>query len=112
MRFYSDENFPRRTVEELRILGHDVLTAYEDEKANQAIPDEEVLSRAVGLGRAILTHNRLDFKRLHQKNSEHLGILICTEDPDRQRLASRIDEKVSEYRSLNGELIRVYRPEK
>ena len=32
MRFYADENFPRRVVEELRRLDHDVLTAYEDSR--------------------------------------------------------------------------------
>lgn len=83
MRLYADENFPRRTVEELRQLGHDVLTTIEDGKANQAIPDEQVLARAVELERAILTLNRLDFKRLHQKNPKHFGIVVCSEDADR-----------------------------
>jgi hypothetical protein len=43
MLFYADENFPLDTVVELRRLGHDVLTALEDERANQKIPDEKVL---------------------------------------------------------------------
>lgn len=41
-------NFPLRTVEELRRLGHDVLTTYEDGRANRAIPDKEVLRRGDG----------------------------------------------------------------
>ncbi len=32
---YADENSPLPVVEELRRLGHDVLTMYEDGKANQ-----------------------------------------------------------------------------
>jgi len=68
---YSDENFPLPTIQELRNLGHNVLTIFDDERANQEIPDEEVLARAIQLEMAVLTHNRLDFKRLHAKNNEH-----------------------------------------
>jgi len=45
MWLYADENFPLRVVEELRRLGHDVLTALEDGKANQAITDADLLAR-------------------------------------------------------------------
>jgi predicted nuclease of predicted toxin-antitoxin system len=110
IKLYADENFPLRTVEELRKLGHDVLTAFEDDRANQAIADEEVLSRATELNRVILTLNRLDFKRLHQANSKHLGIIICTEDTDKIRQAKLISEKIAENESLEDKLIRVYRP--
>lgn len=112
MRFYADENFPKRTVEELRNLGHDVLTAYEDKKANLAISDEDVLSRAAELSRSVLTLNRLDFKRLHKKNPVHSGIVICTEDFDRKRQAERINIEISKFEKLDGELMRVYRPDK
>lgn len=40
----SNENFPKRVVEELRRLGHDVLTSYEAGQANQKIPDDQVLA--------------------------------------------------------------------
>lgn len=112
MLLYTDENFPLRTVEELRLLGHDVLTTLEDGRANQSIPDEEVLSRANELGRAVLTYNRKHFKRLHQKQSEHAGIIVCTEDPDRAGQAKRIADKIEEEKDLSGKLIRVYRPSK
>ncbi len=42
-RFYSNENFPLPVVEELRRLGHDVLTIQETGKAGQAVTDEMVL---------------------------------------------------------------------
>jgi len=63
---YSNENFPRRVVEELRRVGNDVLTSYEAGRANQRIPDDQVLSFATGQQRAVLTLNRLDFIRLHR----------------------------------------------
>lgn len=111
-KLYADENFPLRTIEELRSLGYDVLTTFEDGKANQAVPDEEILARAVELGRAVLTLNRRDFKRLHNQNFEHAGIIICTEDPDRAGQAERISEKIAELDELRDQLIRVYRSSK
>jgi predicted nuclease of predicted toxin-antitoxin system len=112
MKFYADENFPLPTVKELRNLGHDVLTIFDDDRANQEVPDDEVLARATELKMAILTHNRLDFKRLHARKSDHFGIVICTENKDSLELARLIQEKVSAYESLEGELIRIYRPDK
>ena len=106
---YADENFPLKVVEELRRLGFDVLTAYEDGRANQAIPDEDVLTRALELGRAVLTGNRQDFKRLHRAQPAHSGIVICTFDPDFIGQASRIADALATIEPT-GKLIRVYRP--
>ena len=110
MALYADENFPFRVVEELRRLGHDVLTAFEDGRANQSITDLQLLERATELGRAVLTLNRLDFKRLHLHWPNHAGIIICTEDPDRLGQAQRITEAVTNAGELQGQLVRVYRP--
>ena len=110
MKLYSDENFPLRTVFELRKLGHDVLTATDDGRANLAIPDADVVRRASELGRAVITLDRLDFKRLHNQNPIHSGIIICTEDSDRAGQALRISEKLEEFDTLENILVRVYRP--
>jgi len=110
MQLYADENFPLRVVEELRNLGHDVLTAYEDSKANQSVSDDEVLTRATALERVVLTLDRVDFKRLHRRHPEHAGIVICTEDPDRIGQAQRISVALQAAGEVRGELIRVYRP--
>ena len=67
----------------MRRLGHDVLTALYDGRANQAITDADLLARATELKRALITLNRQDFKRLHLQIPNHAGIIICTEDPDR-----------------------------
>jgi hypothetical protein len=93
-------------------LGHDVLTALQDGKANQAITDADLLARAIELELTLLTLNRQDFKRLHFEFPNHAGIIICTEDPDRLGQAERIDRAIAETVIVSGKLIRVYRPVK
>lgn len=109
MALYADENFPLRVVEELRQLGIDVLTAFEDGRANQSITDQVILARAIELERAIVTLNRRDFKRLHLQIPNHYGIIICTEDPDRLNQAQTIAQSIADTVEIRGQLIRVYR---
>jgi predicted nuclease of predicted toxin-antitoxin system len=109
-RLYADEQFPRPVSELLRTMGHDVLTVQEAERANRSIPDEEVLAFAISEERAVITLNRQDFIRLHRANGEHFGIIVCTNDPDRPRMATRIDGAIAGLKSLEGRLIRVVRP--
>ena len=110
MRFYADENFPLDVVIELRRLGNDVLTAFEDGRANQAIEDAKVLQRAVKLERAVLTINRIDFKRLHNTDQNHAGIIICTFDGDFVGQANRIHAACADLKDITGKLTRIYRP--
>jgi hypothetical protein len=110
MSLYADENFPWRVVQELRRLGYDVLTAFEDGRANQAISDRDLLARSTEIKRTLLTLNRQDFKRLHTQMPDHAGIIICTEDPDRVGQAERIATSIVEGAELRGQLVRVYRP--
>ena len=109
---YSNENFPKRVVEELRRLGHDVLTSYEAGKANQKIPDDQVLQFATSLNRAVLTLNRIDFIRLHQDtHGTHAGIIVCTrDDANPLAFAERIHSALSATDNPAGELIRMVRP--
>ena len=108
-RLYANENFPLPVVIDLRGLGHDVLTTGDAGKANEAIPDEEVLRFAVGNGRAVLTHNRRDFLRLHRENPDHEGILVCTDNPDFPALAAKVHARLQAMESLKGRLVRVNR---
>ncbi len=108
-RFYSNENFPQLAVKELRRLGHDILTVLEAGRANQSIPDEEVLAFAKSHNRAILTLNRKHFIRLHQLSPDHAGIIVCTFDPDFLGQAQRIDNAIKELNSLQGQLLRINR---
>jgi len=108
--FYADEQFPVQVTELLRNLGHDVLTVQEAGNANQRIPDDQVLAFAVGQERSILTINRIDFIRLHRRNDEHFGIVVCTNNRNWEQFATRVDEAVRAEESLQGQLIRVVRP--
>ena len=56
MLLYADEDFAFPAVEELRVRGHDVLTAQED--GQTAMPDAVILARAFALGERprILVH--------------------------------------------------------
>jgi hypothetical protein len=110
-RLYADEDVPRPLVERLRALGHDVVTAVEAGQANQSIKDVDVLAQATLLGRAVLTHNRKDFKRLHAQVPGHAGIVSCTrDDPNPDALAARIDVALAARSDLAGQHISVNKP--
>lgn len=111
-RLYSNENFPLRVVAALRALGHDVLTSQEAGRANQKVPDDQVLAFAIEQARAVLTLNRIDFFRLHRSmQGAHAGIIACTrDDADAAAFARRIHDSLSVAGSLDGQLIRVVRP--
>jgi hypothetical protein len=107
---YADEYFSYPVVEELRRLGHDVLTAQEAGQGNQRIIDADVLAFAIGRGRAVLTFNRRHFIRLHRQVQSHRGILICTRDDDIAALAGRIDQALANCLSLADQLLRIDKP--
>ena len=88
MLLYADEDFSFPVVENLRQLGHDVLTTQEDGRTGAADPD--ILARARSLGRTVLTYNRRHFERLHRQGASHSGILSATHDSDFSALADRI----------------------
>ena len=90
-------------------MGHDVLTTVEAGKANQAIPDEDVLEFARSQNRAVLTINRKHFVRLHQSKAAHAGIVACTLDLNFSEQAERINESLRTAGSLSGKLIRINR---
>jgi hypothetical protein len=104
---FSDENVDLGVVAELRRLGYDILTAHEAGRANQHIPDENVLIYATSLGRAVLTMNRRDFHKLHTRTPVHGGIITCTDDRNAAALAQRIHIRTSTQSTLVGQLVRV-----
>ena len=97
-------------VETLRTLGHDVLTIQETGRADQSLPDKEVLEFATKEQRAVLTLNRLHFIRLHRDQPHHAGIVVCTFDPDFASQAQRIHEAIAGKELLAAQLLRVNRP--
>ncbi|MGI8741171.1 MAG: DUF5615 family PIN-like protein [Bryobacteraceae bacterium] len=108
--FYSNENVAKQVVDELRRLGHDVLTSMDAGNANVAVPDSEVFSFAAISGRILLTYNRRHFLRLHQQRTgDHAGIVLCTVDPDFTAQAERIDAAVRAETDMNNCVLRVNR---
>lgn len=110
-RLYSNENFPLPVVDELRRLGHDVLTIQETGRANQALADEAVLDYARSERRTVLTLNRRHFVRLHEGRPDHAGIIVCTYDPDFAALAQRIHLAIEASPNAAGQLMRFNRPQ-
>ena len=110
VRFYANENFPLPVAEELRRLGHDVLTTYESGRAGIAMPDDEVLAFAIAEKRVLLTINRKHFIRLHRQKSSHSGVIVCTFDLDFAALAQRIHAALEAQSDMNGQLLRINRP--
>lgn len=110
-RLYSNENFPLPVVEELRKLGHDVLTIQETGKANQSLSDDDVLAFANTEKRILLTLNRRHFIRLDKQRKSHAGILACTYDPDFVSFASRIDNALQENPDFLQKVVRINRPQ-
>src|SRR5712691_8100590 len=107
---YVDEDFSYPVVQRLRLLGHDVLTAYEAGQAGQGIEDAVVLAFATAAGRAVLTFNRRHFIRLHAEISLHAGIIVCTRDDDIVALADRIHQQLQSDPALQNQLLRINRP--
>ena len=110
-KLYSDEDFSYPVVEELRRLGHDVLTAQEAGQGNLGITDSAVLTFATARDRAVLTFNRRHFINLHRRISHHRGIIVCTRDDDVFGLAQRIDQVILRCSVLDDQLLRINRPQ-
>jgi hypothetical protein len=101
----ADEDVPIDLVKALRALGHDVQTAFEAGRANQRIPDDQVLKYATSIGRAVLTRNRSHFRILHQRGYNHAGIITFTHTTDNAGLANRIHAKIEAFSDLANQLI-------
>jgi predicted nuclease of predicted toxin-antitoxin system len=75
---YTDEDMSTLVATLLRSRGFDVTTV--PEQAALGKTDSKQLEFANSLGRCILTHNRVDFERLHlqymEEEKQHCGIII------------------------------------
>jgi predicted nuclease of predicted toxin-antitoxin system len=111
LKLYADEQFPHPAVQRLIAKGFDILTVQEAGKANQKIPDPEVLAFATSQERAVITQNRRDFIALHNQSQTHAGIVVCTKNLDWDSFAEEIERALAGKTSIAGELIRVNRPQ-
>jgi len=75
---YADEDMSALVATLLRARGLDVTTVPEQSTLGKT--DREQLELATSMGRCILTHNRVDFERLHlryiEENRQHSGIIV------------------------------------
>jgi predicted nuclease of predicted toxin-antitoxin system len=107
---YSNENLLIDLVERIREFGYDVLTSYQAGQANQAIPDDEVLTYATANQRSVITFNRDDFVALHRSGIDHAGIIVCKDDRDYLQQAQTLHAFLTNQTdSLQNRLIRILR---
>ncbi|WP_427158486.1 DUF5615 family PIN-like protein [Aliinostoc sp. HNIBRCY26] len=75
---YTDEDMSALVATLLKSRGLDVVTV--PEQATLGKSDREQLEFATSIDRCILTHNRVDFERLHlqymAEGKQHFGIII------------------------------------
>lgn len=75
---YTDEDMSALVATLLRSRGLDVTTVPEQSTLGKT--DSEQLEFSTSIGRCILTHNRVDFERLHlhymEEDQQHSGIII------------------------------------
>ncbi len=75
---YTDEDMSALVATLLRSRGLDIATVPEQTALGK--PDSEQLEFATSVGRCLLTHNRVDFERLHlqyiETGKQHSGIII------------------------------------
>ena len=109
LQLYADEQFSLPVVQRLRALGYDILTAQEAGQANQRIPDDQVLAFATNENRAVISQNRRDFVRLHQEDSSHSGIVVCSKNLDWDDFAATLHQILGNYEDLTSQLVRVTR---
>lgn len=79
VRLYFDEDVSASIVDNLRQRGFDGTSARDAGRLQ--LDDASQLALAAVEGRALVTHNRLDFERLHQsylvEGREHHGIIVA-----------------------------------
>ncbi len=75
---HTDEDVSRLVATLLRARGFDVTTTSEQGMLSQS--DSQQLAYAASVERCLLTHNRVDFERLHldymTEGQQHSGIIV------------------------------------
>jgi len=90
--FYTDEDVATLVATLLQAKGWDVTTV--PEQSTLSISDRKQLEFAVSIQRCLITHNRVDFERLHieyvEANREHYGIIVVPQQ-NPYKIARRIE---------------------
>jgi hypothetical protein len=80
LRLLLDELYSRAIAEQLRALGHDVVSVHERPEL-EGVPDAELFAAATTDGRAVLTENYPDFQRELQAaaaRTAHFGVVFTS----------------------------------
>ena len=84
MKLLIDEMFPATLARQLRARGHDVVSVHDPaHRALEGAPDNEVFVAAASAGRALVTENVPDFRRLEAATLAKGGpspLLVFTTD--------------------------------
>ncbi len=107
---FMDVHVPKRTTDELRALGYDVLTVQQHQgtsRPGQGLSDEQIVEIATQCRRAVVTENASDFESIHKSNRNHKGIIICKPTTEYVKMAKNIDQRIKETGVLHGQLIYV-----
>jgi predicted nuclease of predicted toxin-antitoxin system len=105
---YTDEDISALVATLLRSRGLDVTTVPEQTALGKT--DIEQLKFAASLSRCIVTHNRVDFERLHlqfmEEGREHCGIIVVPQK-SAYEVAQRVGILVSTLtvNSINSQLL-------
>lgn len=79
MRFLANENFPLPSVHLLRRAGHDVVSITEE---SPGIADDQILRRAIGDERVILTFDRDYGELIYRIGMPAAAVLYLRYDPN------------------------------
>jgi predicted nuclease of predicted toxin-antitoxin system len=92
IRLWLDECIDSRLVQVLRRRGYDVLAA--GEEGTGGLEDVQQLAHATSLGRLLVSHNQVHFRRLHQafqqQGRPHGGIILLPQVLPFARLEARV----------------------
>lgn len=105
MRLLLDVHFSPMIAAQLRVRGHDVEAAADDDTARR-LSDETLLEHAVAEGRALLSNNARDFLPIvgewARGGRQHFGLLL-TSDRAMPRDREKIGRFVTTLDSLLGD---------
>ena len=106
---YADEDTNRAIVDRLSSEGHNITTA--QEAGNEALSDQEQLAYAHENNVPIITHNRIDFIKLHQSGQEHSGIFSLTRNMTNEQAATRTHDAISNIPDMTNTHVRINKGE-
>lgn len=106
---YADEDTIREIVDSLSSEGHNIKTA--QEAGNAGLSDQEQLTYAHGNSQPIITHNKIDFIKLHQSKQEHSGIFSVSRNMTNEQAAVRTHDAILNCPDMENTLVRVNKGE-